>query len=63
MKTKTFAKRLSLNKKTVANLFPKEMNDAKGGVSIYTDCTCPPPTELSCNTQCVAHWTLCICIT
>jgi hypothetical protein len=48
MKTKSFVKRLSLNKKTVANLGNKEMEGIYGG-----------DTENSvCQTNCVTN---CIC--
>jgi len=62
MKTKKFSKRLSLNKKTVAHLATKEMGNAKGGASVYSDCTCNPPTE-SCQTWCIAPLSLCVCLT
>jgi hypothetical protein len=42
MKSKKFDKRLSLNKKTVANLTNKGMNDARGGQLPY------PPTTSTC---------------
>jgi natural product precursor len=62
MKTKQFSKKLSLHKKTVANLNAKDMNEVKGG-SIYSDCTCNPETVMSCNTRCFVPETLCVCVT
>jgi hypothetical protein len=61
MKTKQFSKKLSLHKKTVANLNAKDMNEAKGGASVYSDCGCNPPT-MSCNTRCIAPLSLCVCL-
>jgi len=40
MKTKTFSKKLKLNKKTVANLDVAKMKQVKGGcVNTYPSCT------------------------
>lgn len=59
MKTKKFNKKLSLNKKTIANLVNKELNDVRGGISEGTDCgfcntegiACRPTTQ--CTGGCV----------
>ena len=50
MKTKSFGKKLLLNKKTVANLEQKEMRGIYGG---ETDRTV-------CDTNCVSECPLCI---
>jgi natural product precursor len=43
MKTKQFEKRLTLNKKTIADLSDEQMNRVKGGCASR-------PGETSCNT-------------
>jgi bacteriocin-like protein len=59
MKTKTFNKKLSLNKKTVANLNDKEMQGIYGGETVektvcitrcVSDCLC---TMTRCSICCV----------
>jgi len=60
MKQKQFAKRLSLNKNTVANLNQKEMNHIFGGETeidcltvdktiCVTNCVCPSIRETKCG--------------
>ncbi len=62
MKIKKFNKRLSLNKKTIADLNNKEMKNLHGGgpVSELTDCPscratvcCPPTLGTACWVSCV----------
>jgi natural product precursor len=45
MKSKKLNNKLSLNKKTIANLEVREMNYAKGGATRVTEChpICDPP--------------------
>jgi natural product precursor len=59
MKTKKFEEKLTLNKKTIADLNSSEMNGLKGGQIIpdemsryYTLCGCPTKWEYSCFTYC-----------
>ena len=49
MKSKVFSKKLSLNKKTVANLNNKEMQDIYGGETVE-----PTVCKTRCITDCVA---------
>jgi natural product precursor len=51
MKTKTFEKKLSLNKKTVVDLDNREMKKIYGGIStgVYT---CYPCTYAMCTEIC-----------
>jgi hypothetical protein len=53
MKTKKFEKKLTLNKKTVANLNILAMKNVQGGVMTQTEClTCPIEySPLPCNTR------------
>ncbi len=62
MKVKRFAKKLVLNKHTVANLDPRQMgNIAGGGITYTTACntcveTCMtqcPACTMSCNLDCI----------
>jgi hypothetical protein len=64
MKTKKFSKRLDLNKKTVADLSGKDMNDVFGGISGTGPCitylgTCGPyscgPAVSNCYSEIVRH--------
>lgn len=54
MKTKKLSKKLSLSKKTIANLNAREKNEAKGGKQrteetyCWTDCICPTATCVPC---------------
>jgi len=55
MKTKTFEKKLVLNKKTIAHLEAREQNAVKGGDKLTA--TCPisycgvcPPSDPTCET-------------
>lgn len=52
MRTKKIEKRLSLNKQTIANMNPQEMNAIKGGGCTYDfDTACPGTTiQLECWT-------------
>jgi len=50
MKTKKFNKRLSLNKKTIADLNGKEMKNAIGGVS-GVDTTCLETRLITCGVK------------
>jgi len=58
MKSKKFEKKLSLNKKTIADLNSSEMNWLKGGQAEptkscdYTLCGCCTKPEHSCFTYC-----------
>jgi hypothetical protein len=53
MKTKSFRKKLDLNKKTIANLDPKKMNHALGGKTIPdTEEICVTYGQDSCPTIC-----------
>jgi len=68
MKTKKIDKKLSLNKKTVADLNGKEMNDAFGGISGPRACftiviiTCGPNSCGPGNSNCLSDEGLaCIC--
>jgi hypothetical protein len=59
MKPKTFEKKLSLNKKTIANLKDDELSHAVGGIN-------EPPTEHTCMantcpTDCGTCATHCTC--
>jgi len=53
MKKKSFQKRLTLNKKTVANLNAGQLGQLKGGNTGDTNCrTCDCPTaQYNCTTQ------------
>jgi hypothetical protein len=55
MKTKTFKKKLTLNKKTVVNLNNSELNDVKGGCATEVQ-SCPLPNTsnymMICETCC-----------
>ena len=44
MKVKKFSKKLTLNKKTIANLNPNELKVVRGGDDTLI---CPPPTKHS----------------
>ena len=58
MKSKSFNKKLSLNKKTVANINESHMNNVKGGETTLTCGACK--TIVSCwETQCKTCITLC----
>ncbi|MCP5048391.1 MAG: hypothetical protein GY940_14575 [bacterium] len=48
MKTKTFGKKLILNKATVSHLNESDLNKAKGGVT--TTCSYDPGCSLACAT-------------
>jgi hypothetical protein len=56
MKTKKLSKKLSLSKKTIANLNAREKNEAKGGkrrteeTYCWTECICPTATCEPCVT-------------
>ena len=62
MKVKKFERRLSLNKETIVNLDPSEMNVVKGGYTVDAECqsltcvSCPPPTY-----KCVTVFNTCKC--
>jgi hypothetical protein len=59
MKTKTFKKKLSLNKKTIATLSDQEKNEAKGGTLIST--TCLPLICISQNPSCAGLCSVILC--
>jgi hypothetical protein len=52
MKTKTFKKKLSLNKKTIAALSDQEKNEAKGGFITAPRTTCVPLICISGQPSC-----------
>lgn len=61
MKPKKLSKKMGLNKKTVANLTTKGMNDARGGerdtactYCLYT-CTGYPCTVIYCDTEIMSN--------
>jgi natural product precursor len=51
MGSKKFSKKLSLSKKTIANLNNGEMKNVQGGTTCGT-CACNTYGEGSCNTVC-----------
>lgn len=64
MKTKKFSKRLFLGKKTIVNLNDDAMSNLKGGAcsARWTGCTtwtCPPPTEVACESIIICETDLC----
>lgn len=52
MKTKRFAKKLTLNKKTVANLNNSQLGKIYGGLSGMATCTCPSRIDTKCPEKC-----------
>jgi hypothetical protein len=51
LKTKKLSKKLSINKKTIANLKGREMKDANGGIQLTFQISCLEVEETICVTN------------
>ena len=60
MKTKTFIKKLNLNKQTVAALENEQMNKVKGGIDTVNRTLCVTKCISGCETVTCCIYSVCI---